>query len=183
MMADGYSASEAAEDYPRCVELCQQSQPASEVAAALIRTWSYYAFRGDLDDADRVLSVTVDTVAAAGLSFPAQEMGQGVVDFFRGRYQHSGEQLSQFAARASVASEGRPPGIWPLPNDPLAAVQAHLAALLWITGEVDQSARMGDPGTRAVKRARVSLRPVQPVLRQLPSRCGTQHRWGSSRIG
>src|SRR5205807_6089240 len=50
VMAGGYAASEAAEDHPRCVELCERLGLGPELAPSLIRSWSYYAFRGNLPE-------------------------------------------------------------------------------------------------------------------------------------
>nr|WP_294693828.1 AAA family ATPase [uncultured Friedmanniella sp.] len=139
VMAGGYAASEAAEDYPACVELCQLSRPPEGIVPPLIRSWSYFAFRGDLAEADQVLGVLVKNVVEAGLSFPAQEMGQGVVGFFRGHFVDARQQLTRFVGQASGHPANRPPEGWPLPNDPLVAVQAHLAATLVFTDELDQA--------------------------------------------
>lgn len=152
VMAGGYAAPEAAEDYPACVELCQLSRPPEGIVPPLIRSWSYFAFRGDLAEADQVLGVLVKNVAEAGLSFPAEEMGQGVVGFFRGRFPDARRQLTGFVAQASGHPGDRPPEGWPLPNDPLVAVQAHLSATLWFTDEFDQALQWSQQALSRVNR-------------------------------
>ena len=139
VMAGGYAAPEAAEDYPVCVELCQLSGPPEAMIPSLIRSWSYFAFRGDLAEADHVLSALVENADEAGLSFPAEEMGRGIGGFFRGSFLDARRQLTRFVSRASGHPENRPPEFWPLPNDPLVAVQAHLSATSWFTDELDQA--------------------------------------------
>jgi class 3 adenylate cyclase/tetratricopeptide (TPR) repeat protein len=134
VMAGGYAATEAAQDHPRCVRLCEDMGLAPELLPHLIRSWSYHAFRGDLDEADRVCE-TMQRVPAGGVPVPVQEMGAGVVGFFRGRFEQARCQMEICARHPWARVEGRPPPGWPLPNDLLTAVGAHLIPTLWISGE------------------------------------------------
>jgi class 3 adenylate cyclase len=150
VMAGGYAAPEAAEDYPRCVQLCESLGLAPELLPSLIRSWSYYAFSGNLAEADSVCATMQRVVDSGGLGIPVEEMGQGVVGFFRGHFGQARRMLEAFVAHPWAGPEGRPPAEWSLPNDPLTSVCAHLIPLLWIDGERQAAAAMGD---RALGRA------------------------------
>jgi class 3 adenylate cyclase len=150
VMAGGYAAPEAAEDYPRCVQLCESLGLAPELLPSLIRSWSYYAFSGNLGEADSVCATMRRVVDSGGLRIPVEEMGMGVVGFFRGHFGQARRMLEAFVAHPWAGSDGRPPAEWPLPNDPLTSVCAHLIPLLWIDGQRQAAAAMGD---RALDRA------------------------------
>lgn len=150
VMAGGYSAPEAAEDHPRCVELCEELGLRPELLPSLIRGWSYYAFRGSLAEADRLSDTMEHVVATNDLTFPVAGIGKGVTCFFRGRFDEARRLMEGFVAHPWGATEGLPPTEWPLPNDPLAAVCAHLVPTLWISGERRAAYASGD---RALQRA------------------------------
>ena len=121
-MAGGYAAPEAAEDYPRCVELSERSRSAREVLPCLLRSWSYYAFRGNLREADRVSEAAGRKALEAGLLVHAQQMGDGAIAFFRGDFERARREMEAFTANTWAAALGdRPPPDWPLPHDPLTA--------------------------------------------------------------
>jgi class 3 adenylate cyclase/tetratricopeptide (TPR) repeat protein len=135
VMAGGYAAPEAAEDHPRCVRLCEELGLAPELLPHLIRSWSYHAFRGDLDEADRVCETMQRVAPDGGAPVPVHEMGAGVVDFFRGQFDEARQLMEACARHPWPRAEGRPPAGWPLPNDLLTAVRAHLVPTLWIMGD------------------------------------------------
>ena len=135
VMAGGYAAPEAAEDYPRCVELSEKSRSAGEVLPYLLRSWSYYTFRGNLREADRVSRAAGRKAVELGLQIQAQQMGDGAIAFFRGDFARAQREMEAFTAEpwAASASDRPPPG-WPLPHDPLTAAYAHLVPTVWIRG-------------------------------------------------
>lgn len=135
VMAGGYAAAEAAEDHPRCVHLCEELGLAPALRPHLIRSWSYHAFLGELDEADRVCDTMRRVVQDDGVPIPIWEMGTGVVGFFRGEFAQSQQLMGACAEHPWPRTEGRPPEDWPLPNDLLAAVRAHLVPTLWMRGE------------------------------------------------
>ncbi len=135
VMAGGYSAPEAAVDYPRCVELCEGLTTTPRIVPSLIRSWSYYAFRGDLVEADRVVDSLIRQSEESGLTFPARQIGEGISGFFRGDFGTARRQLASVADSSWGATSGRPPPEWPLPNDAVCAVSAHLIPVLWINDD------------------------------------------------
>lgn len=144
VMSGGYAAPEAAEDYSRCVELCELLGLGPELLPSLILSWSYYTSRGHLVDADRVSDKVERALGNAGLSFPIADVGRGIVEFFRGRFRTARRLMEAFVDQPWAKSEGQPPAGWPLPNDPLAAVCAHLVPTLWISGERGAAGEMAD---------------------------------------
>lgn len=159
VIAGGYAAPEAAEDHPRCVELCESLGLAPELLPGLIRSWSYYAFRGHLTEADQLCDTMQRVVDGAGLSFPAREMTGGVIAFFRGRFNEARQLMRACVEHPWLRTPGRPPTDWPLPNDPLVAVLAHLVPTLWIGGQRDEADAVAD---RALRRARELSFPYGP---------------------
>ncbi len=159
VMAGGYSAPEAAEDHPRCVAICEELGLGAELLPSLIRSWSYYAFCGALDEADAVSAAMEVVVDTAHLHFPVADIGKGVIGFFRGHYPESRALMEGFIAHPWGATEGRPPKEWPLPNDPHSAVCAHLIAALWIMGDRRAAHALGD---RALRRAESLVFPYGP---------------------
>jgi hypothetical protein len=158
VMAGGYAAPEAAEDHRRCVELCEQAGLLPELVPSLIRSWSFYTFRGDLTEADRVN----DRIDASGVGEATEliaRAGHGVTAFFQGRFRDARATLESFVDHPWGSTEGRPPDGWPLPNDPLAAGCALLVPTLWIAGERDAATGMGE---RALHRARSLRFPYGP---------------------
>jgi class 3 adenylate cyclase len=158
VMAGGYAAPEAAEDHRRCVELCEQAGLLPELVPSLIRSWSFYTFRGDLTEADRVN----DRIEATGVGEATgliARAGHGVTAFFEGRFRDARSTLESFVDYPWGSTEGRPPDEWPLPNDPLAAGCALLVPTLWIAGEPDAATGMGE---RALHRARSLPFPYGP---------------------
>jgi len=159
VMSGGYAAPEAAVDYPRCVELCEQLTTTPRIVPSLIRSWSYYAFRGDLVEADKVVDSLIRQSEELELTFPARELGAGIAGFFRGDFGTARRQLTSFADSSWGATSERPPSEWPLPNDPVCAVTAHLIPVLWISDD-----RLGaDSRTeRALERANQLAFPFGP---------------------
>ncbi len=159
VMARGYAAPEAAEDHQRCVELCEGFGLPPELLPSLIRSWSFYAFRGELVDAERVCEAMERVVDSGGLSFPAEAIGEGLTAFFRGCFGKARRLMEAFVEHPWGRTAGRPPAEWPLPNDPLAAVCGHLVPILWICGERRAAYAMGE---RALRRAKDLSFPYGP---------------------
>jgi len=134
VMTGGYAAPEAAADYHESVELCRALAGAPEIVPSLINSWSYYAMRGDLAQADVVAGAMIEESLDVGSGFPAKAVGKGINGFFRGRFDESRRLLESFVESDWGATAERPPPIWPLPNDPLVAIHAHLLLISWITG-------------------------------------------------
>ena len=139
VLTGGYAAPEAAEDYPRCLELCETTITDADVLPYLVRSWSFYAFRGDLDRAESVYERASQRAAAAGIPNPAQHACEGIVKFLRGEFGPASEQLRMFVDDPWANTPGAPPPGWTLPNDPLAATYAHLGPALWILGRPAES--------------------------------------------
>ena len=78
VMAAGYAAPEAAEDHGRCVELCEGFGLPPELLPSLIRSWSFYAFRGEIADAERVCDAMEQVASTGALAFPAEAIGRGL---------------------------------------------------------------------------------------------------------
>ncbi len=150
VMANGYAAPEAAEDHARCVELCRALRPEADVVPFLVRSWSYYALRGELAHADEVTGTIGTVIEKTGGRFPARAAFDGVVRFFRGDFVGARDELEAFVTEEWAHTPGTVPRGWPLPNDPLAVVYAHLAPILHIFGEPAAAAQAASDGaTRA----------------------------------
>jgi tetratricopeptide (TPR) repeat protein len=148
VMAAGYAAPEAAEDHGRCVELCEGFGLPPELLPSLIRSWSFYAFRGEIADAERVCDAMEQVGSTGALAFPAEAIGRGLTEFFRGNFGEARRLMESFAADPWGNTPGRPPTEWPLPNDALAAVYGHLVLILSICGERQAAYAMGERGLR-----------------------------------
>lgn len=135
----GYASPSAASDYQRSSELSEELSGSLEVIPILINSWSYYAMRGDLDQADAVTEVLVRECSLSSDAFPAVATGTGMSDFFRGDFASAARHLQLFVDSAWGHTEDRPPLTWPLPNDPLAAVEAHLALVSWLADDPTRS--------------------------------------------
>jgi tetratricopeptide (TPR) repeat protein len=146
VIARGYAAPEAAEDHQRCVELCEGFGLPPELLPSLIRSHSFYAFRGELADAERVCEAMERVADTGGLRFPAEAIGKGLLAFFRGHFGEARRHYEAFVEHPWGRTEGRPPVEWPLPNDVLAAVCGHLVVILWICGEREAAYAMADRG-------------------------------------
>ncbi|MBV8430082.1 MAG: hypothetical protein JO244_02895, partial [Solirubrobacterales bacterium] len=146
VLASGYAAPEAAEDHPRCVELCERLGLGPELVPSLIASWAYYVYVGNLAEAEdvntKMATVTKDE------DFPVTFVGGGVLRFFQGRYAEHRRQTEDFLAHPWSYSAERPPSTWPLPNDPLAATIAHLVPTLWILGEPGTADEMAELALR-----------------------------------
>ena len=123
--ARGYAAVEAAEDYPRCLQLVEESVRDAEVLPYLIRLWTYYTSRGDFTQAEAINEAVIRRTEAAGVFFPGAALGRGVVDFFQGDFTDAVAQLTDAVENGWTADVQAPPE-WTLPNDPRAAGFAHL---------------------------------------------------------
>jgi tetratricopeptide (TPR) repeat protein len=148
VMAAGYAAPEAAEDHGRCVELCEGFGLPPELLPSLIRSWSFYAFRGEIADAERVCDAMEQVASTGALAFPAEAIGRGLTEFFRGNFGEARRLMESFVQDLWGDTPARPPAEWPLPNDALAAVYGHLVLILWICGERRAAYAMGERGLR-----------------------------------
>jgi class 3 adenylate cyclase len=158
VMAGGYASPEAAEDHRSCVELCDQAGLLPDLLPSLMRSWSYYMFRGELTEADRISDriAAIDHGEVTGLIAGS---GYGSTAFFRGRFIEARSTLEGFLHHPWASTEGRPPPEWPLPNDPLVAVTSLLVPTLWIAGDRAAAVAMGE---RALQRARSLQFPYGP---------------------
>jgi class 3 adenylate cyclase/tetratricopeptide (TPR) repeat protein len=161
VMAGGYSAPEAAEDHSRCVDLCEELGLGPELLPSLIGSWSYYTFRGNLDQADRATDAWERVLEFGGEGYPSADEGggRGVVGFFRGHFVDARRRLEAFVAHPWAHTEGGPPAIWTLPNDPLACMLGHLVPILCINGEHGEADAVAD---RALRRAAELSFPYGP---------------------
>ncbi len=144
IMAGGYSAPETAQDQARCVELCEQLGLTPEMLPSLIVSLSYYTFRGDLEEAERVCQTMREVVDETGGRLPASEFGMGVVSFFSGHLDEASTLMETFLAHPWSSPLGAPPSDWPLPNDPFAAISAHLLLARWLCGDPEGARALGD---------------------------------------
>jgi tetratricopeptide (TPR) repeat protein len=151
VIARGYAAPEAAEDHHRCVELCEGFGLPPELLPSLIRSHAFYAFRGELADAERVSEAMQRVVASGGLDFPAEAIGKGLLAFFRGDFREARRLYGAFVEHPWGRTRGRPPADWPLPNDALAAVCGHLAVILWACGERREAYAIAERGLRRAR--------------------------------
>jgi class 3 adenylate cyclase/tetratricopeptide (TPR) repeat protein len=147
----GFAAPDAVIDYERCLELCREMKLGSEQLPSLTTAWSYYALQGRLAEADELIArrrelgdLGSDAVPEAG--------GIGAVEFFRGRYTDAAREIDEFLA-TPYALLPSVPDEWPLPNDSVGTLRAHLAVTQWI---------MGEPGA-----ARDSMRVARTRAEQL----------------
>ena len=143
MSVGGYAAPEAAEDHRRCLELCEKGELTPRLLPSLIRSWSYFTFRGDLDEADRVTD-RIEALGLGELSTVVAEAGRGVNGFYRGRFGAARRRVQTFVEHGWGHSAGRPPDEWPLPHDPLSGAGVLLAPILWIMNEPAASAAAGE---------------------------------------
>ena len=132
--ARGYAAAEASQDYPRCLQLVEESVRDAEVLPYLIRLWTYYTSRGDFAQAEAINEAVLRRTEAAGLFFPGGSLGRGVVDFFQGDFTDAVTQLTDAVENGWTADAEVPPE-WTLPNDPRAAGFAHLVPSLVVVGD------------------------------------------------
>jgi adenylate cyclase len=84
--------------------------------------------------------------STAALAFPAEAIGRGLTEFFRGNFGEARRLMESFVQDPWGDTAGRPPAEWPLPNDALAAVYGHLVLILWISGERQAAYAMGERG-------------------------------------
>jgi tetratricopeptide (TPR) repeat protein len=155
----GYAAREAAEDHGRCVELCEGFGLPPELLPSLIRSHSFYAFRGELTDAAHVAAAMTRVAATSGLDFPAEGIGDGLLAFFRGDFPTARRLYGAVIEHPWSRTKGRPPAEWPLPNDALGAVYGHLVLIHWISGERREAYAMAQ---RGLARAREVSFPYGP---------------------
>jgi tetratricopeptide (TPR) repeat protein len=148
MLASGYAAPEAAEDHPRCVELCERLGLAPELLPSLIASWSYYVFMGNLAEAEDVNAKVARMTRGADFAIPLA--CGAMIRFFRGHFAEARRQMEDFLSQSWSHVPDGPPAGWPLPNDPLAAMTAHLSTMLWIAGECDAADELAE---RALRRA------------------------------
>jgi class 3 adenylate cyclase len=147
----GYAAPGAAADYERCLELCRALAPRPEHLPSVIGAWSYYVADGQLDRADEIESVERRRGATAPDSIP-DVAGWALTRFFRGDFVTARGEMEELIA--SYEDLWEVPEEWPLPNDPMSAVEAHLALVLWILGwPVGARAAMGRAKARAERLA------------------------------
>jgi tetratricopeptide (TPR) repeat protein len=151
VIARGYAAPEAAEDHHRCVELCEGFGLPPELLPSLIRSHAFYAFRGELADAERVSEAMQRVVASGALDFPAEAIGKGLLAFFRGDFREARRLYGGFVEHPWGRTPGRPPAEWPLPNDALAAVCGHLVVILWVCGERREAYAIAERGLRRAR--------------------------------
>jgi tetratricopeptide (TPR) repeat protein len=151
VIARGYAAPEAAEDHHRCVELCEGFGLPPELLPSLIRSHAFYAFRGELTDAERVSEAMQSVVGSGGLTFPAEAIGKGLLAFFRGDFREARMLYGAFVEHPWGHTPGRPPAEWPLPNDAHAAVCGHLVVILWVCGERREAYAIAERGLRRAR--------------------------------
>lgn len=141
----GYAATETAEDYPRCLQLIEESVRDADVLPYLIRLWTYYTSRGDFSQAEAINDAVQRRTEAAGVHFPGASLARGVVDFFRGDFVDAVGYLSD-AVQTGWTADLQVPPEWTLPNDPRAAAFAHLAPSLTIRGDREAAERAAVEG-------------------------------------
>lgn len=150
IMAGGYSGPETAEDHARCVELCEELGLTPEMLPSLIVSLSYFTFSGNLAGAERVCQTMREVVDETGGRLPASEFGTGVVSFFSGRLDEAQAHMEAFLAHSWSSPPAAPPSDWPMPNDPFAAVSAHLLLALWLRGDPHGARERGEIASRRV---------------------------------
>lgn len=161
--ARGYAAAETAEDYPRCLQLIEESVRDAEVLPYLLRLWTYYAARGDFDRAEEIHVTASRRAEAAGVPFPSGAVGRGILDFFRGDFASSRDNLTEFLTGDLWNDANATPAEWTLPNDPRAAAFAHIAPCLVVLGDRAAAENAAQEG---LDRAAALAYPVGPYSSQ-----------------
>ena len=149
----GYAAPGAAADYERCLDLCRELAPRPEHLPSVIGAWAYYVADGQLDRADELESVERRPGSTRPDSIP-DVAGWALTRFFRGDFVNARSQMEELVASYQDLWPDEIPPEWPLPNDPMSAVEAHLALGLWILGRpAGARAAMGRAKARAERLA------------------------------
>ncbi|HEY5880054.1 MAG TPA: AAA family ATPase, partial [Nakamurella sp.] len=133
--ARGYGAAEAVADHQRCAELCRALVGAPEIVPTLVGSWSYYAFRGELDQAEEIGAALIGECAVAGIPAIAAEVCFGITEFLRGHFDAAAPILQAFlrsdwARSAEGVRQSRQ-----LPSDGIGVVGAHQAFIHWARGD------------------------------------------------
>lgn len=160
--ARGYAAPEAAEDYPRCRQLAEESVLDAGLVPYLIRSWTYYVARADFAQAYAINDAIRRRSEATGLPFPWSPTGLGILDFFHGDFRAAADNLTT-AVSNKGSGDLRVLSQWTLPNDPLAAAFAHLVPSLMALGDRERAEQAAAGG---IERAHALDYPVGPFSAQ-----------------
>jgi class 3 adenylate cyclase/tetratricopeptide (TPR) repeat protein len=138
MSVEGAASAEASADFERCMELAANDPEGDEMASTLIALWAYDLSRANLDRA-RQTSETLrrSLVAGRGWFGPQNLAGFGMIDWFRGNFDRSAEELTE--ATEMLANAGRDEMIsrlWFVPSDATAAMYTHHALARFMAGDV-----------------------------------------------
>lgn len=134
--SEGYASGEAGADYERCLVLAMRHRSLDDMVVTLNSLWGYYTSRADLAHASQVLELLRGVLTDERQWLLAEnEAGFGMLDWFGGHFREALTHLEHaVATMASRQPDGGADTVWFLPNDPLAAIYAHLALARFVCG-------------------------------------------------
>jgi tetratricopeptide (TPR) repeat protein len=138
MSAEGAGSPDANADFDRCLELAAADPQGDDMFSTLISVWAYYLSRAELDRARQVSETLRDALGGRRDVFRPQNLaGFGMLDWFAGRFGPALEALT--AATGDLAEIGGSDDVaaaWFVPNDPAAAMHAHLGLARFMAGDL-----------------------------------------------
>jgi tetratricopeptide (TPR) repeat protein len=148
---EGTASEQAAVDFERCLELVG-TEPTEQFFITMAPLYGYYATRGDLRRAEKVLlSVRPGITAELEWFRPNNDAGLAMVAWYRGQFAAAREQLESAATRSDIAAVEHE-AHWFTPNEPVASIYVHLAAARLTEGDFAGAESAFERSARRVER-------------------------------
>jgi hypothetical protein len=170
--AEGYTSSEAAADFERCLRLGGTDLRDDKLVATLSALAGYYIARADLRRTVQVFDSLCAGLEGRQWMRPLLESQFGVVAWLRGDFDAARSQLEKATAGWAAADQHEIDAVYFHPNDAIATAYLHLAWTRGLRGDLTGAEAELAQAARRVERLGFSPGPVQPGLHALRGELG-----------
>jgi class 3 adenylate cyclase/tetratricopeptide (TPR) repeat protein len=154
-IATGHASTEAASEFERCLQLIG-TEPSLELYGTFSALWSYFATRGQLRRATRLVEALRGLDHMPDSYTAANDVVLGMLAIFEGKFQRARTTLEAAAAALDHVDSMEIEGAWFAPNDPVAGAHSALGLIRFLQGDLagaeaafaqtdDRCAKLGFP--------------------------------------
>jgi class 3 adenylate cyclase/tetratricopeptide (TPR) repeat protein len=134
-IATGHASTEAAAEFERCLQLIG-TEPSLELYGTFSALWSYFATRGELRRATRLVEALRGLDDMPDSYTAANDVVLGMLAIFEGKFAQARTTLEAAAAALDHVDSIEIEGAWFAPNDPVAGAHSALGLIRFLQGDL-----------------------------------------------
>lgn len=136
--AEGVASPNAATDFERCLNLCDNDLKDDQLFATVMSLYPYYAMRADLDRTERLVKSIRSSLTGPRAQFmPINDVALGMLAWYRGDFGPARSKFDLAAVTLTESAERELESLLFMPNDASAGLFTHRAMSRCLDGDLD----------------------------------------------